>query len=344
MIYVFGNYELDTRRSALRCSGKSIKLERQVFRVLAYLVQHRHRVVPRQELLEQLWPQRFVSDWTLARCIALARQALGDSGRQQRVIETRHGEGYRFIAAVTRRGVEAVPDQAARPLASRVLPLEPTTPPLTGNIALVTERKQVTALCCTIANALALARQLGPESMHHLVHEFFALALHEVQQYEGHITQYLGYGFLALFGALEAYEDHARRAVLVALRLHRGLRAGRMSVDPLSEGDLAVQIGVHTGVAVIGRRGDAVPMPYAAVGSTTHLATQLTQHAEPGTLLVSDVTARQVHSEIRLKPFETVYLTTGTTPTFEVLGVEPGGATDTHANPRFHPGCTDGAD
>jgi class 3 adenylate cyclase len=328
MLYVFGNYDLDIQHSELRCAGRSIKLERQVFRVLAYLVQHRHRVVPRQELLEQLWPQRFVSDWALARCIALARQALGDSGRQQRVIETRHGEGYRFIAAVTARGAEATPpDRAANALAPPSLPLpEPIPPRLTGNSALAAERKQVTALCCTIANALALARQLGPESMHQLVHEFFALALHEVQRYEGHITQYFGYGFLALFGALVAHEDHARRAVLVGLGLHRGLRAGRVPVRPLPAGDLAVQIGVHTGVAVIGRRGDAVPMPYAAVGSTTHLATQLAQHAEPGAILMSDVTARQVHSEVRLKPFGTVYLTTGATPAFEVLGVESQGA------------------
>jgi class 3 adenylate cyclase len=159
MIYVFGNCELDIQHSELRCAGRSIKLERQVFRVLAYLVQHRHGVVTRQELFEQLQLKRFVSDWTLARCIALARQALGDSGR------------------------------------------------LTGHSALAAKRKQVTALCCIIANALGLAGQLGPESMHHLVHEFFALALREAQRYEGHITQYIGYGFLAMFGALVAYED-----------------------------------------------------------------------------------------------------------------------------------------
>jgi DNA-binding winged helix-turn-helix (wHTH) protein len=123
MLYVFGNCELDIQHSELRCSGKSIKLERQVFRVLAYLVQHRHRVVPRQELLEQLWPQRFVSEWVLARCIALARQALGDSGRQQQVIATRYGEGCRFIAAVTTRGAEATPDHAASTLAPQALPL-----------------------------------------------------------------------------------------------------------------------------------------------------------------------------------------------------------------------------
>src|SRR5262249_31088974 len=157
--------------------------------------------VPRHELLEQLWPQRFVSDWALARCIAQARQALGDNGRQQQVIETVHGEGYRFIMPVQERGAEDTQNQAKHALAPRSHPLpEPVQPILPGSRPLVAERKQVTALCCTIANALALAEQLDPEAMYHLVHEFFALALREVQRYQGYITQFLGDGFLALFG------------------------------------------------------------------------------------------------------------------------------------------------
>jgi class 3 adenylate cyclase len=70
-----------------------------------------------------------------------------------------------------------------------------------------------------------------------------------------------------------------------------------------------VQIGVHTGLAVIGTLGDGAPTPYSVVGSTRHLAAQLTQHAEPGTILISDMTARQVGREVRLKARGTVSLT-----------------------------------
>ena len=62
MIYAFEAYELDPQRYELRYAGTLVKLEPQVFNVLAYLIQHRERVVTKEELLEQLWPGRFVSE------------------------------------------------------------------------------------------------------------------------------------------------------------------------------------------------------------------------------------------------------------------------------------------
>ena len=82
MLYVFGDFVLDTQCCELRCAGNLIKLEPLVFHVLAYLIQHRDRVVPKRELLEQLWPQQFVSDWALSRCITEIRRALGCNGRR----------------------------------------------------------------------------------------------------------------------------------------------------------------------------------------------------------------------------------------------------------------------
>jgi DNA-binding winged helix-turn-helix (wHTH) protein len=100
MRYVFGDYTLDTLRYELRRAGAPIPLRPKVFHLLAYLLVHRDRVVPRQELCEHLWPKQFVSDSTLDACLAQARQAVGDSGRTQHVIQTRHGYGYRVVAAV----------------------------------------------------------------------------------------------------------------------------------------------------------------------------------------------------------------------------------------------------
>jgi DNA-binding winged helix-turn-helix (wHTH) protein len=71
-----------------------------VFDVLTYLIVHRDRVLTRQELLEHLWPQQFVGEATLNSCIMEARQAVGDTGQGQQLIQTRHGRGYRFVAAV----------------------------------------------------------------------------------------------------------------------------------------------------------------------------------------------------------------------------------------------------
>jgi class 3 adenylate cyclase len=79
------------------------------------------------------------------------------------------------------------------------------------------ERKQVSVLFCDIVRSSALAAELGPEEFHLAIDRFFGVALAEVHRYEGTINQFLGDGFMALFGAPIAHEDHARRAVLAAL-------------------------------------------------------------------------------------------------------------------------------
>jgi hypothetical protein len=74
MRYVFSDYTLDTQQYELRCAGALIPLRPKVFHLLAYLLAHRDRVVPRQELCDHLWPKQFVSDATLA--VACFEQAL----------------------------------------------------------------------------------------------------------------------------------------------------------------------------------------------------------------------------------------------------------------------------
>ena len=100
MIYAFGDYELDVDRYQLRWRGDELELEPKIFEVLTYLVRHRDRVVPKAELLEELWPDQVVGEWSLTRCISVARKALQDNSTEQRVIQTLYGRGYRFVAAV----------------------------------------------------------------------------------------------------------------------------------------------------------------------------------------------------------------------------------------------------
>lgn len=99
-MYLFGDCELDPRCFVLRRGGEEVHVERQVFEVLAYLLNHRDRVVPKAELLDAVWGDRFVSDSALTSRLKTARRAIGDDGRQQRMIATVHGVGYRFVAPV----------------------------------------------------------------------------------------------------------------------------------------------------------------------------------------------------------------------------------------------------
>ena len=96
----FEDCELDLGRYELRRRGTRIPVEPQVFDVLSFLVQHRSRLVPKEELLDEIWGDRFVSESTLTSRIKAARQATGDDGEAQRVIRTVRGRGYMFVATV----------------------------------------------------------------------------------------------------------------------------------------------------------------------------------------------------------------------------------------------------
>lgn len=159
---------------------------------------------------------------------------------------------------------------------------------LISRSAIEGERKQVTVLFCDIASSTPLAERLGADAMHDLLRRFFDLALAEVHRYEGTVNQFLGDGFMALFGAPVAHEDHARRAVLAAWSLGR-------RVQTQSEG-VAVRMGLNTGLVVVGSIGDNLRMDYTAIGDTTNLAARLQQLAEPGGILLSETTWRLVEA------------------------------------------------
>jgi pimeloyl-ACP methyl ester carboxylesterase/DNA-binding winged helix-turn-helix (wHTH) protein len=106
LIFAFGDCELDLDRYELRRAGLLRPVEPQVFDLLAVLIRERHRVVPKEELLDTVWGNRFVSESALTSRVKAARQAIGDDGRTQRLIRTAHGRGYQFAASV---------DEAAQP-------------------------------------------------------------------------------------------------------------------------------------------------------------------------------------------------------------------------------------
>jgi DNA-binding winged helix-turn-helix (wHTH) protein/tetratricopeptide (TPR) repeat protein len=106
-VLVFGAFELDLASYQLRRHGQTIAVEPQVLDVIAYLAQHNDRLVRKEELLDEVWGDRFVSESALTSRIKSARQALGDDGRTQAMIRTVHGRGYQFVPDVT--------DSEARP-------------------------------------------------------------------------------------------------------------------------------------------------------------------------------------------------------------------------------------
>ncbi|MBI1777912.1 MAG: alpha/beta fold hydrolase [Proteobacteria bacterium] len=112
----FGTCELDLEAYELRRNGQSQPIEPQVFDLLAYLAQHPGRLITKDELIEQVWRGRIVSDAALSSRIKSARRAIGDDGEHQRLIRTVHGRGFRFAAELAAsEPMPAVPNEAPPP-------------------------------------------------------------------------------------------------------------------------------------------------------------------------------------------------------------------------------------
>jgi pimeloyl-ACP methyl ester carboxylesterase/DNA-binding winged helix-turn-helix (wHTH) protein len=125
VLYRFEDFELDLDLFELRKAGQPRPIEPQVFDVLAFLVQNQGRVVTKDELIAQVWPEGFISEAALTSRVMSARKAVDDNGNDQRLIKTVHGRGYRFAG-----DVQAVQDadRSAPPLAPAPPPLPPDEP------------------------------------------------------------------------------------------------------------------------------------------------------------------------------------------------------------------------
>ncbi|WP_338897061.1 alpha/beta fold hydrolase [Streptomyces sp. TG1A-60] len=102
--YRFGEYELDTARRQLHRTGEPVHVEPRALDLLCLLVEHRDRVVPKSELLDEVWGDRFVSEAALTTALRTARLAVGDTGSRQHLIRTAHRRGYQFVAPTTTVG------------------------------------------------------------------------------------------------------------------------------------------------------------------------------------------------------------------------------------------------
>jgi TolB-like protein/Flp pilus assembly protein TadD len=135
MPFAFGDFEISPETYELRRAGRPVHVEPRVFELLAYLIAHRGRLVSKQELLESLWSNGFVTESALSRVVRDARRALGDSGAEKRWIETVHGRGFRFAGEVSESvtpengaGATAAATAITAVPAVAVLPLEDLSP------------------------------------------------------------------------------------------------------------------------------------------------------------------------------------------------------------------------
>lgn len=190
--------------------------------------------------------------------------------------------------------------------------------------ALRGEWKHVTVLFCDLVESTRLAASIGAEEMHEFLSSFFTLALDQVHRYEGTINQFLGDGFMAIFGAPVAFEDHAIRAALAAIAVVDSVGAARGARSERGWRDAHVRLGLNSGPVVVGVLGNELRMDYTAAGDTTHLAARLQTYAGPGEILCGEATVRAAHGALQVTARAPLQLKGVTTPVlpFRLDGVD----------------------
>ncbi|MGB8643679.1 MAG: adenylate/guanylate cyclase domain-containing protein [Anaerolineae bacterium] len=202
----------------------------------------------------------------------------------------------------------------------------------------VQERRLVSILFADVVGSTALAESMDPEEWHEIIKRLHTQIGEIIRRHQGGISQYLGDGALALFGAQQPSEFDAENAIRAALEIQADVstQAGRPqepdtgSLQP-ALGDLhaaralRLRVGVHTGLVVTGEGGMDTRKELMASGDAMNLAERLQEAAPPGGVLISHDTYTHVRGVFTITPQSpmTVAGRSETLQTYLVHGAKP---------------------
>jgi class 3 adenylate cyclase len=179
----------------------------------------------------------------------------------------------------------------------------PVAAPATGNArdsgrapapytALEGERKLVTVLFADLKGSLELIADRDPEEARRLLDPVVEHMCEAVEKYGGTVSQLMGDGILALFGAPVSWEDHAVRACYAALSMQDLVRHYGDDIQRVYGVPVQIRIGLNSGEVVLNVSGRGLYMSYIAIGRTVHVAARMEQMAKPGSVLATAETVR----------------------------------------------------
>lgn len=164
------------------------------------------------------------------------------------------------------------------------------------------ERRIVTALFCDVKGSTAAAEQLDPEDWSEIINGAFEHMIRPVYAYEGTVARLMGDGLLAFFGAPMAHEDDPQRAVMAGLDIIAGIAGYSEKAKKRWGIEVAVRIGINTGLVVVGEVGSDLRVEYSALGDAINLAARMEQAATPGTVQIAEATYRLVATDFEFEP------------------------------------------
>src|SRR6266704_912468 len=167
------------------------------------------------------------------------------------------------------------------------------------------ERRQLTVMFCDLVDSTRLSGQLDPEDLREVVRAYQDTCAHVIARFEGHIAQYLGDGLLVYFGYPLAHEDDAQRAVRAGLGMIEAMGQLNTRLERERGVHLAVRLGIHTGLVVVGEVGGGTRHEQLALGEAPNLAARLQGLATPNTLVISAATFQLLGGFFACQPLGT---------------------------------------
>jgi class 3 adenylate cyclase len=185
------------------------------------------------------------------------------------------------------------------------------------------ERKPVTALFSDVVGSTALAETMDPEDWTVIVNQAFELMSAAVYRYEGTIAQLQGDAMLAFFGAPLAHEDDPERAVRAALDMITAVDEFTAELKSARGIDFRIRAGINSGLVLVGNVGSDLRYEYTALGDAVNTAARMQTSAEPGTVLITDRTARLISGTFDLEDKGEIEVKGKTEPihAFRVIGL-----------------------
>ncbi len=326
MRYLFGGYELNTETQELSQAGQLIPLTPKAYAVLSYLIANRDRLISKDELLDEIWPDTYVDDSAVKRNIMAVRRSIGGGSGTDQHIKTQRARGYRFTTPVRVLEVEADPTVDTATLAPATPPApEPTAVPLSPQptVPEAAERKLITALYCSVGHTAGPDGSLDLDDLNNLMQMIYTCAYEEAQRYGGTVQYLTSEGGLILFGAPLALEDHARRAALAAWALQRRLQQHRVP--------LTLQMALHTGLVVVSQRQNQLHDIGTVVGEVTTLAATMARQAPRDVMLASATTVELLQDDVRTLPLPPMTFASAAheIAVYQIVEVAPQRATET---------------
>src|SRR5262245_44312368 len=190
--------------------------------------------------------------------------------------------------AVTSQGA-----QPTQPLAAQQQPSPEVTPRVTAPPP-DAERRQLTVMFCDLVDSTKLSSQLDPEDWRDVVRAYQSACTDVITLFDGHIAQLLGDGLLIYFGYPHAHEDDAQRAVRAGLGMLAAMEDLNTRLQQAKGIQLAIRVGINTGLVVVGAMGSEERREHLALGETPNVAARIQGLAAPNTIAMSEATYRLV--------------------------------------------------